>query len=160
MILFYGIVHICIYLKCLDHGGGHGRDGLGRLVQLVGLLRKDVSPSPQEACFGVEDAGGDAALGPEDAGLELDGVGNVDVGHRDLDHLEVEEAALATAAVVSAAAVVAGRGRGCVVAGSGITRGITLSDFVRRHGCRHDAQFCSNQDRSEFKIGKPGPAER
>ena len=80
---------------------------------------------PEEAGLGVEDAGRDAALGPEDACLELDGVGDVYVGHRDLDHLEVEEAALATAAVVSAA-VVAGRGRGCIVAGSGIKIKTTL----------------------------------
>ena len=77
----------------------------------------------------MEDARGDAALGAEDARLELDGVGQRDVGHGQLDRLEVEAelAALAAIAAVVASAVVAGGGaaRRCVVAGRGCGRVVT-----------------------------------
>ena len=61
----------------------------------------------------MEDARGDAALGAEDARLELERVGNGDVGHGQRDRLEVEVeeaplAAAAAAAVVAPSAVVAG----------------------------------------------------
>ena len=60
----------------------------------------------------MEDARGNAALGAEDARLELDGVGQRDVGHGQLDRLEVEAelAALAARVTIVASTVVAGGG--------------------------------------------------
>ena len=60
---------------------------LCEFIKSVGFLCEDVSACPQQPGLGVQQPGGDPALGPQHGRLKLDGVGDGEVRHRDLDHL-------------------------------------------------------------------------